>query len=246
MLRVIIADDISETLDMVGALVKEIRPDVHILGRFTSLMETQKQIELLKPDVLLIDIQFAAEAMTVFDLLDYFLRKGKLNFQTIIFSGHCETEYYDMAFRYGALHFIPKPIDKTRLKEAFQRVRNTETEEESSKTSTFHLKNKLVVYTAGLRHFIDLQNLVYIQSKKVGVSIHLSNNEIIKSSRNIGYYQEQLAGIPNFIRIHNSTLLNTDYIDTISSASERIVFLKSPFGKIQASRERFKELLENF
>ncbi|CEN52145.1 hypothetical protein CCAN11_2410041 [Capnocytophaga canimorsus] len=42
------------------------------LVRFTYLIGTTKQIELLKPDVLLIDIQFAAEAMTVFDLLDYF------------------------------------------------------------------------------------------------------------------------------------------------------------------------------
>ncbi|WGU67722.1 LytTR family transcriptional regulator DNA-binding domain-containing protein [Capnocytophaga canimorsus] len=97
-----------------------------------------------------------------------------------------------------------------------------------------------------MRHFIDLQNLVYIQSKKVGVSIHLSNNEIIKSSRNIGYYQEQLAGIPNFIRIHNSTLLNTDYIDTISSASERIVFFKIPFWENTSLSRAFQRTFRKF
>ena len=67
---------------------------------------------------------------------------------------------------------------------------------------------------------------------------------MIKSSRNLGYYEDQILGIDSFVRIHNNTIVNLKYVQGISNKTERGVILKSPFGEIKSSRDRFKELLD--
>lgn len=245
MIRVVIADDIPDTLAMVCDLVKEVYPEAEIVGRHTSLSEVQKSIDEQNPDAVLLDIQFVAEGKTAFDLLDYNLRNGKLKFKTIIFSGHCESAYYDMAFRYNALHFIPKPIDKLRLKEALLRIESPETKIQPVATTSILSEGKLVISTANLRHFVELKKIVYLQTEKAGTNIHLANGAVLKSSRNLGYYEEQVAENPNFIRIHNNTIVNVLYVESTLNIEKEII-LKSPFGKLKSSRDRFKIFLTEF
>lgn len=242
-LKIVIADDISDTLHMVCSLVKEVQPQAEIVGLCTSLAETKRMIETRHPDVVLLDIQFSAEGQTAFDLLESFRQNGGNNaFRTIIFSGHTEAEYYDMAFHYDAVHFLPKPIDKKRLKDALSRTSPHHAENNGNGNAQY-LKGKLVINTATASHFISLDDIVLLQSKDTRTHIVLANEEVIKSSRNLGYYESQVSGNTNFVRIHHSAIVNLRYVHGLSSKTERNIILKPPFGEIKSSRERFKELL---
>ncbi len=242
-IKIVVADDISDTLNMVCALIKEVCPYAHIKAKCTSLAETRKAIIKHSPDVVLLDIQFSAEGGTAFDLLDTFKDSVFKKFRLIIFTGHCESEYYDMAFRYHAVHFLPKPIDKFRLKEALERTISPVSEKNDSSVSDYR-KDKLIVNTITASHFISFNDIVYLQSKDSRTYITLVNEEVIKSSRNLGYYEDQILGIDSFVRIHNNTIVNLKYVQGISNKTERGVILKSPFGEIKSSRDRFKELLD--
>ncbi len=241
-IRVAIADDIEDTLNMVSTLVEEVCPQAEIIGKHTTLKAMQETIDTQSPDVVLLDIQFASEGKTAFDLLEQYRKNNRLTFKPVIFSGHCEVEYYDMAFKYGAAHFLPKPIDKERLKDAIERFKpKTENKDNLLDDS---LKNMLVVNTATQSHFIFPKDIVYLQSKDSYTNFVLANNKIIKSSRNLGYYEKQIEVFDEFFRIHNNTIINLNFIQGISNKTERDIILKPPFGEIKGSRERFKELMD--
>lgn len=241
-IRVVVADDIEDSLDLVCSLIKEVCPQAKIIGKHTTLSQTQKTIDSLHPDVVLLDIQFVSEGKTAFDLLELYRKNNQFAFKPIIFSGHCEREYYDMAFQYGAVHFLPKPVDKERLKNAIERVK-PENRNETILSANI-LKNTLVINTATRSHFISPKDIVYFQSKDSYTYIVLANEQVIKSSRNLGFYEKQIKSFSDFFRVHNNTILNLNFIQGFSNKTERDIILKPPFGEIKSSREKFKELLE--
>ncbi|MBK6283961.1 MAG: response regulator [Draconibacterium sp.] len=100
----------------------EVAPHVNIIGKSTTLTEAVQLIRKLKPNVILLDIQFEMEGKTAFDMLSELEATNDLNFQIIFITAHQEARYYALAFQFKALHFVEKPIDSEKLKEAFQRV----------------------------------------------------------------------------------------------------------------------------
>lgn len=262
-MSVVVADDIPETLELVCSLVEEVCPHADIVARCTSLAETKKAIDEHEPEVVLLDIQFAQEGKTAFDLLDQYRRKKRSTkvrknekelvneetsdplFRLIIFTAHCETEYYDMAFQYEAVHFLPKPIDKFRLKEALERFRSIPVAKQSVAPSEYR-KNKLIVNTIDATHFIDFDDIVTLRSIESHTVITLANEMVIKSSRNLGYFELQIADHDNFVRVHNNAIVNLQFVEGISNKTDKTILLKASFGKIKGSREGFKLLLEKF
>ncbi len=260
-MRVVVADDIPDTLELVCSLVEEVCPHADIVARCTSLAETKKAIDEHEPEVVLLDIQFAQERKTAFDLLDLYRGKMRSNgvqisekdsmnkdaytplFRLIIFSAHCESEYYDMAFQYEAVHFLPKPIDKFRLKEALERSTITPVTKQSVIPSDYR-KNKLIVHTINATHFIDVDDIVALQSIDSRTVITLTNEMTIKSSRNLGYFNLQLADHDHFVRVHNNAIVNLHFVEGISNKTDKTILLKASFGTIKGSREGFKLLLE--
>lgn len=245
-IRTIVADDISETLNLVCSIVEEVVPNVEIIGRYTSLAETQQGIDQMKPDVVILDIQFAAEEQTSFDLLERYELGDRPNFKLIIISGHSETEYYDMAFRYNAAHFIRKPVDKNMIAEAFRRIsgngandRNPEMDDEPG-----YKKGKLIVNTSTSRYFVDPAKIVKISSANQRTTFHFLDGTEIESSRNIGYYEKMLASFDNLMRIHCSYIVNLDYVHSVSNLTERKVQLAAPFGEVMCSREKINALMK--
>lgn len=90
-LRAIIADDSPEILALMRSLVEEVAPTLEIVATCTSLAEVDLAIKKFAPQLLILDIQFAPEGRTAFDLLEEW--QNFRQFQLIIFSGHCEFKY---------------------------------------------------------------------------------------------------------------------------------------------------------
>jgi two-component system LytT family response regulator len=124
-IRAVIAEDVEAYLQTIELLVREVAPEITIVGKASSLTGAGRVIREAKPDLLFLDIQFEEEGATVFDLLDRFLSEGPLPFRIIFITAHLEPGYFARAFDFGALHFLAKPIDKVKLREAIDRVANT-------------------------------------------------------------------------------------------------------------------------
>lgn len=121
-IRALIAEDVEAYLNTIELLVGEVAPEIDIVGKASTLAEAERIIQEQKPDLLFLDIQFEEEGATVFDLLDRLAATGPFPFRIIFITAHLEPGYFARAFDFGALHFLAKPIDNQKLREAIDRV----------------------------------------------------------------------------------------------------------------------------
>lgn len=255
-IKAIIVEDVKKFHAVIETFLEEVAPHVQIVANATSLSEANEYITRFSPQLVFLDIQFDAEGKTAFDLLKELSEQKKLDFQIIIITAFNQTEYYDEAFNYGALHFLTKPIDKLKLKQAVGRVsKNINQSSENQLLSQFmqfheqiHLSkasNKMIVEGLNFADVVLINNIVYFEACGRYTNIYLINaySKPICSSTNIGEYEKRLANQPDFFRVHRNLIVNTNYILRFSK-KDRSLFLPDPFPKQYASRDRFKEFLK--
>ena len=254
-IKAIIVEDVRKFHTVIETFLEEVAPNVKIVGNSTTLIEAEEMIAKLSPQLVFLDIQFDAEGKSAFDLLKRLKEQDLLNFQIIVITAFNQTEYYDEAFNYGALHFLTKPIDKQKLKDAIARVSqnmNQMTEHQLfNQFQQFHeqvhqskLTDKIVIDGLNCTEIVLLGNIVYFEAAGRYTYIHLINNSLrpICSSVNIGEYEKRLTGHPDFFRVHRNMIININFILRFSK-KDRSLILPEPFKKQYASRDRFKDFV---
>ncbi|HCY40641.1 MAG TPA: hypothetical protein DHV48_04695 [Prolixibacteraceae bacterium] len=253
----IIVEDIKEYHSVIETFVSEVAPNVRIVGNAVSLNEAEQLIKKLSPMLLFLDIQFEAEGKTAFDLLSKFSKLDGYNFQIIITSAHNEPRYYEEAFNFGAIHFLTKPIDKFKLKEAIERVHKNIPEFQINQWMGYVQKtydqlqntkipDKIVIEGMYYTEVIPTKDIVYLEASGRYTYVYLitSGMQPICSTNNLGEYEKKLHDHPYFFRIHRNTIVNKNYILRFSK-KEHLIILPSPFEKLYASKERFREFMKS-
>jgi two-component system LytT family response regulator len=252
----IIVEDIKDFHHVIETFVAEVAPNVRIVGNAFTLMEAEVLIKKHLPDFLFLDIQFEAEGKTAFDLLRKMSNSGDYNFQVIITTAHNEQKYYAEAFNLGAIHFLMKPIDKQKLKEAIVRVQKNRPENHITKVleqvvqvhDQLHsekLIDRIVIEGLNYTEIVQLKDIVYLEASGRYTYIFLNSVGFnpICSTKNLGEFEKKLLSNPDFFRIHRNKILNLNYVQRIFKKDYSFV-LFSPFEKQFASKDRFKEFLK--
>lgn len=92
--------------------------------------------------------------------------------------------------------------------------------------------------------FVDLNELIYLQADGRYTYFHFKDSKKITSSKNIGEYDKVLND--NFIRIHQSYIVNIHFIKSISTKQGFILHLKDSNVTLPIAKRRFKNLIDNF
>ncbi len=255
-IRAIIAEDVEAYLDTIAKLVREVSPNIEIVGKASSLRQARTMIESLSPDLLFLDIQFEEEGSTAFDLLRQISQPEGFSFRIIFITAHLEAEFYAEAFHYGALHFLEKPIDKDKLKESINRVikgnavlrGNQLLEKLEQLEKQVHAPRSLGKITVEGRKYsevIQISDIILMEAAGRYTNIQLSDGRQFMSCQNLGEYEKKLHDYPWFCRIHHNKIINLNCVKRYSK-SERIIELLPPHGNHIASKERMKEFLKMF
>jgi two-component system, LytTR family, response regulator len=252
-IKAIIVEDVESYLFTIEKMIEEVAPQVVVAGKSTTLSKAKELIKNVKPDAVLLDIQFEMEGKTAFDLLNELSDENLLNFQIIFITAHQESKYYSQAFNFNALHFIEKPIDKEKLREALKRAENTITSgvkplltqigELHKKMNLPFVNEKIVVEGNLYSEIISVGEIAMIEASGRYSVIYLSNGKNIVSCKNLGEYEKQMAQYGNFIRIHKNRIINYNMVRRYSR-KDRLIELFEPLGKYVASKERFREFIE--
>ena len=253
-IKAIIVEDVETYLDTIEKLIIKASPDVKVVGKSTTLSEAKKLILELKPDVVLLDIQFEPEGKTAFDMLHELDEESEINFRIIFITAHQEARYYAEAFHFNAVHFIEKPIDIKKLKEALQRIKKSEEKvswqpiisnlnDIHKKIKTNDSSNRIVVDGNMFSEVITLSEIVMLEASGRYSTLFLSNGRKIVSCKNLGEYEKLLGAFGNFVRIHKNRIINY-YMVKRYSKKERLIELIEPYGKFYASKDRFKDFIE--
>lgn len=248
MLRAIVIDDIEKIRKENIAHIKASCPSISIIGQADSVDSGIRLIKQLDPDLVFLDVEMPDG--TGFDLLQ---KLGPISFKVIFITGY--EDFAIRAFRFSAIDYLLKPLDKKELIEAVKKA------EESIGKEIFDLKlnnlfanlerpknlQKLILKTADKIYSVNIQDVVNCESDKNYTTFHFVNAPKLVVSVNLKEY-ETILSPHNFFRTHKSHLINMAYFDHFikSEGGNTIVMKnKSAIPLSVRKKEEFMVLLDN-
>jgi two-component system LytT family response regulator len=213
MLTAILIDDQENSL---GSLTKKLLnhcPEVSIVAACTHAEKAIELIDSLRPDLVFLDIEMPV--MNGFVMLQQLSYK---NFELIFTTAY--DHYAIRAIRFSALDYLVKPIDVEELSSAVQRAAAKRSLTKSSQQLELLLEN-LVPKKSGFRRiaipsveglqFVKVEDIIYLEANTNYTHIFLENRKYIVS-HTLKDFEEMLPA-DTFLRIHNSWLINKNYVE---------------------------------
>lgn len=247
-INTLIIDDEAQSRLLIKKLLEDFAGTEFIIYEAGSAKEALGKANDILPKLVFLDIQMKGE--TGFDFLDQ-LRNW--DFEIIFITAH--SEFAIKAFRYCALDYLLKPIDKTEFEEAIQKAIAKIKVEKNSLSLQFemlkkHLKHagsigdKLSIATSEGIIFIDIPDILYCCAQNNYTVFHLSGKHKITSSQTLGYYSELLEA-HHFFRIHRSYLVNLAHITMYKRGDGGAVVMRDG-EEIEVSRNQKESFLRIF
>ena len=249
LLKAVIVEDMTEYIGTIELLVKEVAPSVMIVGKSSTLADAEKIIKEELPDLVFMDIQFESEGKTCFDLLEEFKNDKRYNFQIIIITAHIEKQYYAKAFEFKAIHFLEKPLNKIKLSEAIDRVKETVIDYKLNSLATLlHSEigafktetksQKINIEGVLFNEIVDVNDILWIEADGRKSIVYFHNGHKIISTDNLGVFEKKLEKLDKFIRINRSEIINIEYVSRYSK-KEKMALLNGTANKFFISKEVF-------
>ncbi len=183
-------------------------PHTVLLGEASSVDAGTTLLQSVHPRVLFLDVEM--EDGTGFDLLD---RLGNIDFDVVFTTVH--DAFALRAFRYNAIDYLLKPIVAEELVSAVEKVcrqidvAHQQTQLTSLLNAAFHKTfERIVLPTASGLIFVQLAQIIRIESYGNYCFVHLTSGERCVTSRNLKEFEEILPA-PQFFRPHQSHVVQT-------------------------------------
>lgn len=245
MTRAIIIDDEQHCIDRLQRLLTDYcKESIALLGSFQTVQEGAEAIAALQPDLVFLDIKIHDK--TGFDLLRLV---GDINFE-VIFTTAFE-KYAIQAFKFSAVDYLLKPVDRDDLLQAVERVGQKIAKGEMSKKLEVLLHNlkdmqgqskKISIPTMNGLMFVTINDIIRCQSNINYTTIILKDNQKITVAKTLKEFESLLVPY-NFFRVHNSHLINLACIKSYQKGKGGSV-LMSDHSEIEVSTRRRDALLK--
>jgi two-component system LytT family response regulator len=243
-MKAILVDDEPDGIRTLEKMLARHCPTVNIVAMCSNAISAKEQIELLKPEVVVLDIQMPGKTG-----LELLTELGAKDFEVIFVTAY--NEYMLQALQYSAADYLLKPVDEERLVEAVQRVerRLQEGKKEEQTTTLLHNLAKtgnpseMRLCLPTLKGFIvlKLEEIIYCEAERSYTVFHLDNGKTVTVSKPLLEY-DQLLRDTSFLRIHKSFLVNLLHVKEYQRGEGGIVIL-SDGAEIEVSRRKKDEFL---
>ncbi|MDT0675888.1 LytR/AlgR family response regulator transcription factor [Autumnicola musiva] len=216
MKKIILIDDEMQSIGVLQNLLKEYK-GFKVCATAQTLDEAFIAIKEHQPDIVLLDVQLNEQSS--FELLD---RIKEINFDIIFTTGyHKHSEHAVKAFRYNAIDYLLKPIDREQLSESFSRTSRHQDSLKfflqklnTLKTNFFGenlIRQKLAVPTTDGFLLAEINEITKCESDSNYTHIYFSNGYKIITTKTLKHIEKLLTDQPFFFRVHQSFLINLQY-----------------------------------
>ena len=245
-MKAIIVDDEIDAIQTLEFLLQNYCPDVEIVGKATGILEAKEIIIDEEPDLVFLDVVMPRG--TGFELLGFFPQR---DFDVIFVTAH--NEFAINAFRFSAVDYLLKPVDQDELIVAVKKVKerrglrqeiNMEVLMENVQSKK---PKKIAVSNLEGINYINVDEIICVQAEGSYSIIHLTDKRKIILSKNLKEY-ESLFHSYDFYRIHNSYIVNLEFVERFSMKEGAIIEMKNGM-EIPISRKKkdqFLILMNNF
>lgn len=253
-MNILIVEDEPEAAARLANLLKELRPNINIVGSLDSVRSTVKWIsDNPSPNLVFMDIQLA-DGLS-FEIFENVEIKAPVIFTTAY------NEYALRAFKVNSIDYILKPLDKDEVAAAFKKYENLtgnaavpdkmiESIGAAMQMLTKRYKERFVIKVGEHLRSIEVNDVLYFNSlEKTTFAVSNDGRKHI-----LDFTLDQLEGLLNpsrFFRINRKYIVSVESIrDMISHTNSRLKLLlkSSDDDDIIVARERvqeFKEWLDN-
>ena len=244
MITCIIIDDEAPAREFLEKLILQFfHQKIIVLDAADSVVNGIELINRLHPELIFLDIEMKGE--DGFQLFKYF---DNVFFDIIFTTAH--KNYAIDAIKHSAIDYLLKPINFIDLNDAIKRLERKQTavtnqqrisallENLNTDTSQF---NKIALPTNSGYELEKISNIIYCEGMDNYSKIHTIQGREIILTRTLKYLEETL---PNsiFFRIHKSTLVNLNYIQSYSRVEGYSVTLTNGI-KLDVSVRKSEQLI---
>jgi len=242
MITAVIIDDDEQMRELNARLLNDNFPDIELVGQADSVDKGIATIIETKPDLVLLDIEI--KGGTGFNILQ---KIRPYNFQLIFITAF--NNFAIKAFKFSAIDYILKPVNEFEFIDAVEKALsqiNQQDNELQYDNFMAHFEKKtqnkkLILRTAEALHLVDISDIIYCKSDNSYTTFFLNNASDIIVSKSMKEYASLLEEF-NFVRPHQSFLVNIQHINKIDKSDGGFVILNN--GKeIPVSARRKQPLL---
>ncbi|MEZ4917800.1 MAG: LytTR family DNA-binding domain-containing protein [Saprospiraceae bacterium] len=243
MLKAVIVEDMPQALQVLKADIETYCPDVEVIGTAGSIVQAAKLLQEKQPDILFLDILLGDG--TGFDLLEIFPR---LNARVIFVTA--SDEYAVRAFRFAAIDYLLKPVEPDLLMAAVARARQSMDGSNKEKLDLLKetirqpesLPKRISLNTQERIVIVEIAEIVRCEADSNNTRIILASGEQVYVTRTLKQF-DQLFEKHDFLRVHQSHLLNTNYIQEYVKKDGGILVLKNGH-QVPVSLRKKAELMD--
>lgn len=243
-IKAILVDDEEAARNVLSILLARNCPQVELVGQAANLPEAIELIHALKPDLVFLDVQMPEYAG--YEIVHFF---DEVLFE-IVFTTAFDS-YAMKAFELSAVDYLLKPIKKSRLLEAVEKVQQKLSDKahavqyrvlmESLKAKEFE---KIVIHEVGLKRVLHLRDIIAIEGEGAYSVVHLHNEVPLTVSKNLKYFESVLPENGRFFRSHKSWLINLDHLISYTTANGEVLLTGQLVARLSKYRvEAFEEMI---
>lgn len=242
MATAIIVEDMPQALEMLKNDINSNFSDIEVVGTAKSVVEAAKLLRQNMPDILFLDIMLGDG--TGFDILEIIPNlTSKIIFVT------ASDEYAIKAFKFAAIDYILKPYSIDDLKASVMKAKQQlvpAQEQLNILKDTIEQPNKkpqkISLHTLEKISIVDLDTIVRCESDSNNTQFYLSDGKKIFVTKTLKYFADILKEY-GFVRVHQSHLINLQYIKEFIKSDGGYIILKDG-SNVPVSVRKRAEVLE--
>ncbi len=250
-LRAVIVDDEDHCIRTLAWELEAAQPACELVASFTDSVQALDQLADMSFDILFLDIEMPR--LNGFELLTR-LEVTRKVYPHVIFTT-AYSEYAVKAFKYSAVDYLLKPVDRDELDKALARVPGGTGETDARSQDPTLLKvlfdniheasqgrpMRLSLPTSEGWELVNLDDIIRCQSDGSYTDIHLTSARKITISRNLKQMEESLTSSA-FYRVHNSHLVNLRHVMRFLRQDGGVLVM-SDNSEVTVARSRKDEIL---
>jgi len=245
MINAIIIDDEPHCIRQLASMLGEkFKGDIEVLDCFHNLESALNGIHKLHPDLVFLDVRLHDK--TGFDLLQSL---DSIDFNLIFITAH--DKYAIEAFKFSAIDYLLKPINKNDLSRAIGKLKEKLSVENDARKfeALFHnLRNtqaankRICVSVADKLIVIQVSDIIRCESSRNYTNIYLKDGSKILASKTLKEFEVILEEY-DFYRVHNSDLINLAHVKSYNKGSGGSVTMSDNIS-VEVSFRRKDEFLK--
>ncbi len=214
MIRTILIDDEVRSLKTLEVMLQPFNNVLQIVGVYSSPLDALREIYNLSPDLIFLDIEMPK--LNGFQFLD---AVKNISFNVIFTTAY--DQFAIKAFKYSAVGYLLKPVDEDDLKIAIDKVLTSEIKKllpvqmdilrQSMQRVVNKKEQKIALPASDGLVFVLLQEIVRCESDNNYTKVYFINKDKMVICRTLKDIEE-LLGEEHFLRVHQSHLVNMNYI----------------------------------